>query len=181
MHPRSLLLALPLAFGCASSGSQTRVVTDPVKFEGERGYIGTDVIRTRETATSEINAPFDEVWRVLPEVFGRLNFGIERADEKDRSITSRFTRFRGVLDGSRLSTFFECGQSAMGKTADRYHVLVRVTSAVRPAGEDRTTLRTTVTAAARPDDNGATAVTCDSRGTLEKRVEHLVATHVVAR
>lgn len=181
MLARSRLLVLPLAFGCASSGSQIRVVTDQVKVEGERGYIGTDVVRTRETMTSEINAPFDEVWSVLPEVFGRLNFGIERSDPKDRSITTRFTRFRGTLDGSRLSTFFECGQSAMGKTADRYHVLVRVTSAVRDAGEQRTTLLTTVTAAARPDDNGATAVACDSRGTLEKRVEHLVATHVVTR
>lgn len=169
-HPLNLLLVT--AFGCASGAGSTttRVVTDQTVVQAELAAVGVDVVRQRESVSSEITLPASHAFRLLPSVLGALQFAVERTDEKSGMLTTRSSRFRGSLGGSRLSTFFECGQSAMGKTADRYAVIVKVSAEVRPAGDDRSRLTTLVSASARPDDNGGTSVGCDSNGNLEKRI-----------
>ncbi|MBC7896811.1 MAG: hypothetical protein H7066_15445 [Cytophagaceae bacterium] len=165
-------LLLVTALGCASGAGSatTRVVTDQTVVQAELGAIGVDVVRQREAVSSEISLSSDAAFRLLPSVLGSLQFAVERAEPKSGTLTTRTARFRGSLGGSRLSTYFECGQSAMGKTADRYAVIVKVTTEVRDAGEGRSRLTTLVSASAKPDDNGGTAVGCDSNGNLEKRI-----------
>jgi len=175
------LLPAIVLMACASSGAPApRVTTDPVVFQGELSVVGVDVVRSRDFVEAEITQPFDEVWRVIPQALGRLGLSMDQVDPKAGSVTTRATRFRGALDGSRLSTFFECGQSSMGKTADRYQVIVKVTTSVRGAGEGRSMLGSMVSATAKPDDSGV-SVSCDSNGNLEKRIHNLVVLQFAGR
>ena len=165
-------LLLLTALGCTSGAGSTttRVVTDQTVVQAEIEAVGVDVVRRREAVSDEITLPAADAFRLLPSVLGALQFAVEGTDEKSGTLTTRSARFRGSLGGSRLSTFFECGQSAMGKTADRYAVIVKVSAEVKPAGERNSRLTTLVSASAKPDDNGGTSVGCDSNGNLEKRI-----------
>ncbi|MCC6317978.1 MAG: hypothetical protein IT361_09830 [Gemmatimonadaceae bacterium] len=158
--------------GCATGGGSTatRVITDQAVVQGELAAVGVEMMRRHEAVTDEVSLPRDTVLQLLPGVLGDLQFVIEGSDQKAGTLTTRSSRFRGSLGGARLSTYFSCGESAMGRTADRYSVIVKVTMEVQPVGDHQSRLSTVAAGSARHDDNGGTAVICQSTGALERRI-----------
>ncbi len=176
----AMLLAM-FAGGCAaSSGGGTRVVTESAPtvtdVAGPRG--GFEITRNRAARSDTIDFAPDRVWGAVAPVLAQLNFGVERADPTGMVLVSRNTLFRRSLGGMRMSTYVECGQSAMGKTADRYPVFIRVTTTVVEGPPGGSIVHTSVQAVARPEDNGASPVSCESSGKLERRISDQLASRL---
>ncbi|MCI0433264.1 MAG: hypothetical protein L0271_06405 [Gemmatimonadetes bacterium] len=86
------------------------------------------------------------------------------------------------IEGKRLSSYIDCG---MGPTAtpkaDEYEVSMRLTSAPRSTAETTTVVQTVLEATAKPRATAGQRVTCQSNGTLEKRVGDLLLMMLVPR
>jgi hypothetical protein len=176
MFRLSALLCVIAAVGCATSGG-TRIVTESAPtgtgIDGPRGVF--EITRDRTARSDTIDFAPGRVWGALTPVLASLNIGVEHADSAQLTVVSRNTEFRRVLGGVRMSTYVECGVSAMGKTADRYPVYLRVTTTVREGPPGGSVVHTSVQAVARPEDNGASSVSCESSGKLERRISAQVA------
>jgi hypothetical protein len=73
-----------------------------------------------------------------------------------------------------LSTFIDCGSNLSGPVANASRVKLDVISQLVPAQGGRTTVRTTVTASARPNQGtSASVLGCSSTGRLETRINQL--------
>lgn len=172
--------ALAALCACAGGGVAPRVSTEPVVFQGEVAVTGIEVVRSSDVTRTELPVPFDSAFAALPGVFTASKFGISELNAKEGRVSARVSGVRGTLLGQRPSTFFSCGETALGRTADRYALSVTGSAAVQPVGE-QTALTIQFSATARPDDSGI-SVNCASNGKLERRmVDSLAARLGVAR
>lgn len=182
MVGRCALISAIAALGCSSSsGSGPRVVTESAPtvtdIAGPRG--GFEITRDRAARGDTIDFPSREVWRAVAPVFARLNFGAESADSTSMVFVTRNTLFRRSLGGVRMSTYVGCGVSALGNTADRYPVFLKVTTTVRDGAPGTSVVYSQVQAVARPEDNGASPVSCESNGRLERQISRQLATSLL--
>ncbi len=174
MRINAVVLVFALCACATSQGVVPQVRHEQVLFDGEVALTGWEIDRTRDVYTSQLGATSEQVFQALPVAFAELKMDVTESNPKAGQLSARRLNVRGSFDGARMSTFFDCGQSAMGRTADRYALGLRVASAVRASTPSQTTLSLQASATARPDDGGM-AVPCSSTGVLEKRLQARVA------
>ena len=176
----SAVVVLLLAAACAHGQGGARQSPESVELRAPRSTMTFDLEREQVLGVDTIAAPPARVWDALPRALGGLGLAVEGVDADRASVTTRLTQFRRELGGTRLSRMLRCGVGAGGENADSYFIAVRVQLAMQRVDAGTATVEARVTAAARPPDNGATAVRCTSTGLLERRVLELVAREALA-
>jgi hypothetical protein len=78
------------------------------------------------------------------------------------------------VDGSRLSSFLDCGGGVAGPNADSYDVTLSLFVQLEGEGSASTLVRTVVDASAQSRYNLSDQIQCASFGTLERRVVGLI-------
>ena len=178
MQTRYFALLVALAsLGCAASpGTQADSGPEP-----ERVTVisaGNQVMEVRSTADGAraywVDAPIENVWAVLPQVFEDLDVPLAVHDSDSKKIGNDGFQPRRV-GGSRLSQFLRCGTGMTATpNADRYQVTMSLTTRLSEADDGGTTIVTVVWATAKPRDVGGNAVNCASTGELENRISEMV-------
>jgi hypothetical protein len=180
MSPAFPTLVLLAGLGCASSGGPPPGTTESLDIRSPRSTLTIDTRRETFISSDTVRAAPLDVYRAITEIFGTLDFKVQKADSAALFVTTQPTLLRHDLKGIRLSKYLSCGQSALGSNADLYFLSVRLHSTVQPAGAAAAILRTNVSATARPPDNGATSVRCESNGLLEHRIRDLVRVNALS-
>jgi hypothetical protein len=163
-----------LAWGCASSSSgdglppQSRSITRTVVYTSEE-------FLTEGTRTSDVlDASPDDVFVVLPEVFGRLGIPVTHASPQTRSLGNSGFKTRRI-DGKRMGSYLDCGVTNSGIIANLYDVTLSFSTQVSEAEGGRSALMTTVDAWARPRITTGDPVHCTSKQLLEERITQIAA------
>jgi hypothetical protein len=138
---------------------------------GEGGVRDIEITREDDTSTAWLDAPADEVWRHLAEVYDEMGFqagDLSTFNPGSRRIGVANAR-RSRIAGERPSTFLQCGHSLAADKADAGQTVVTLDTWLEPH-EGGTWVRTRLHALARSIGTSATPATCSSRGRLERRI-----------
>ena len=179
---QAMVAACAVLAACASGGSGVTASVPPeqtTRITSDAGAAELRTTRSDPTASFEIAAPPDRVFRALTTVYEDLGLKVNVLDTRGRRIGVEGGRIRRQLGGERLSRYLECGERLGGRVADTDDVTLTLLTQVNADGQS-STLRTLVDASARPIGVSGNAITCATTGNLEERIVTLVR-EVVAR
>jgi len=121
---------------------------------------------------SIVPAPLDTAYAAITMAYQSLGLAIKTSDPSQHMLGNRHIVVMRTWLGSRLSTFFNCGNDpAIGSPrADSYQLIISVIStlSVKDAADTRVT--TLVSAQANDLATSASAVYCPSTGKLERSI-----------
>ena len=179
---RSSLVALSLAAvasACASAnrtiepGTEQAINTTRVVGSDNATRSITGVVRT-ESVKSEVFAPPQQVWEMLPEVYQALGIDIASVIQEEKRIGNDAFRTRRKVADMPMQRLLDCGGAAGTPNAETFEITMSVFSVVTGSG-DRSAVATTLSATARsPSFGGASDILCTSTGRLERRIDELV-------
>jgi uncharacterized lipoprotein len=169
---RALVVALSVAAlsACSSNPPLDGAPTpETVRVSGAGG--GAVTMTSSATAgVSLVAAPIAKVWRLLPNVYDSLGLTIATLDSAHHLIGNGDAKMRRQLGGVPLSRFLDCGQTQIGYNADSYDVVLSVRTQLQSEESGATTVRTLVTAVAKPVAFSQAYSNCTSTGKLESRL-----------
>jgi hypothetical protein len=175
---RALPLLVLLLAGCASAGTSDVAPENSglaTSSFGGTGGLTADLELRNEASVSEgrVAPRVREVWAMMPEVFERLGIEIDMADPQTASLGNSGFRTRRI-EGRQLSRYLDCGAGLAGPYADTYEVTASLLVQLFAAPEGGTVIRSVLDAYARARDVRSSAIHCQSRGELERRIWALV-------
>ena len=168
--------------GCASA--QTQDSPEPrasggvelTRVDTPKGVFVTQLSTATSVIETPVDATIDATWDAVADVYTALGVTVGTLDTRTRIIGNPGVRMRRSLAGVKLSSYFDCGISALGKrNADSYSLSVDMLTQVLPGEKKSSTLRTRVRASAADEGSSERRVTCSSTGALEARIADMVA------
>ncbi|HEX6747402.1 MAG TPA: hypothetical protein VF092_08965 [Longimicrobium sp.] len=176
------LAACATATGGTSQAPQknTTLITVPVSNGSQVGSVNYSVssIDANAPVVSTLAAGREVVYAVLDSAYAALGIEVAMRDPASWSLGNRNLQISRRLNGKPLSTYFNCGNSAMGASvSDSYRLQISVISSVAAQGTG-SRLETTAQAAARAQGPSSPPVACTSTGELEKAIGNHVALSV---
>lgn len=170
MRRTTLLIAAALV-GCApASSSIVPRPEPPARIEATSTGVEVRLDADERVVGGVVPRSADDAWDALVALYGQLGFPIEVRDPNRRAIATEIFRApRRILD-RRLRSYMDCGQTLTGARVDMWRVSARLMTELEPTG-DGTTVRSRLTASARPRDGSSTPpVPCTSSGELEREI-----------
>jgi hypothetical protein len=170
MHRVILISTLMLAAGCASGAQpevaiRTRTAVNEVSAPSHTLTLQTT--RTINYSSESLTASPDDVFRLLPQVYGDLGLPVTQIDPNTKVVAGVNQRVRRV-GGKSMSTFFNCGGS-YGNAASRDDVYLTARTQILPSPDGGTEARTEVDAQSKASTS-STRTQCGSTGELEKLI-----------
>jgi hypothetical protein len=166
-------LAAAVVLGCASSSPDPATTAQAPPPETQRtvsaGAYGMTLYTEPGVGARAVAIPLDRSWELLEEAYKRLDIPVEFSERSRWEKGNPGYRARRV-DGKRMSTYLDCGNSLTGPKADTYDVTMMVLTKLDRMSADSTLVTTTIDANARPRATSGSAVHCASKGVLELRV-----------
>ena len=165
-----LVSALLLA-GCASAAGPSTTPapnTNPVVMIDENGR----PFRSSQNGTvSSFEAPMDSVWNAVLAAYSALDMEATTVDKPGRTVARNRLVMRRTFNGSRLSTFFNCGDDIVsGPNANNGEITATVVSHLEQTGS-ATAVTMMVTASIRLfTGTSGGPIRCGSTGQLEERL-----------
>ncbi|MDQ6925261.1 MAG: hypothetical protein M3154_03380 [Candidatus Eremiobacteraeota bacterium] len=119
-------------------------------------------------------------WPRVIAAYDRLGIPVGETDTKAYLLGTSSIRVTSRLGGTRLSEYLDCGSGPIGNpAADAYVVTLRATTELKPGSQVSapfTTIRTLLSATAKPNTTQGDPVVCASTGLLETRIARLITT-----
>ena len=172
---RTLLVSLPILLAAASACATTQssaagAPTDRVLTTDMQGQ----VIRQsalNDRATMTINAPVDKVWPAVVATYAEMGIEANYADQPHGRYGVRNYNFPRNLNGTRVGTFFSCGNSLMGAVVDAGTVNSEIVTTVTASPEGKTNAVIFVSGWVRRNEgNASNPIACSSTGRLEEMI-----------
>lgn len=174
----SLSLALVSACAPRPGGPADQVAVTPTTVQvqtPDAGTINLAMVNEDRAESHILKGPIDQVWKMLPAVFGEMQLPVNLYVDKDHQIGTKGARFRGRIGKTRMAQYVTCGSDITGEDkANSYEVTLDVMSAVGAVENNQTNLLTRVTASGRPLATSGEPVRCTSTGLLERRIANAV-------
>ena len=176
-HSSSLAAsALVLALcGCATASQPNPEPTQEVLARTNAGEIRS--YEGKQSGTIIVKGTSDAVLEALRSAYGDLGIDVELWDPPHGQVGNRnFTKMYR-LAGDRMSHFVGCGITETGQAADAFRITMSMVSNVTAAGEG---WQVDTRLDAHADDLASSKgqIACQSRGTLEEKLNGLVAKHL---
>jgi hypothetical protein len=166
-------IALVLALcGCATASQPNPQPPEKVVARTNEGEIRSNQDKT--TGTIIVKGSSDAVLEALKSAYGNLGIDVGLWDPPHGQVGNRnFTKMYR-LAGDRMSHFVGCGINETGQTADAYRITMSMVSSVTAAG-DGWQIDTRLDAHADDLASSKGRIACQSKGTLEEKLNGLVA------
>ncbi|MGH7444748.1 MAG: hypothetical protein ACREKM_07730 [Longimicrobiales bacterium] len=154
-------------------------IEERVTITGADGAVHGEIRITRDDyiARERIDVPVDAVWDVLPAAYEAVGLPQPQLDRANGVALLEGHLARRRVGEERMSRLIECGSGMTGPYADRYRILLTVTTELRPDG-DATHVFTRVTAIGGNTSGTGGDVQCVSRGRLEAMIAKALAAQV---
>ncbi len=168
----AVTLSAVVVSACASSGPATTSMEPTTMTRVELGGQPVEILNDSRGVARLVAAPVESVWRVLAEVYDRLEIPVVLSDPGQRTFGNPGYRARRI-EGKRLSRYLDCGRGMGPPNADQYSVTLLVITRLTEA-EGGTMVVTTVDGTAKPRAVSGNAVPCASERRLEVRLAQLI-------
>jgi hypothetical protein len=180
MRQCSFLLLFVLA-ACGPSGTST---ASPAPQSRELRQADLDNYRMEAisptiTATTEVPAPPERVWAMLPEIFQEIGIGGGVIDPAGFVYGQRELSVRRRLGSIPLSQLVECGTNLGMPNANSYTVTLSVVTQLQRTTPEKTGVLSIVQATARQPGNSQQSVVCTSTTELERRIANAVKLRLI--
>jgi hypothetical protein len=126
--------------------------------------------------SSDIAAPVDRVWAVLPGVYEQLGLQGASSDPARRTVSTATSFTRRFL-GEQATRYVDCGTGSFGTPiAQQYTIRMTITTTVNPAADGSGSRLDNMVEARAFSTDGANAVAaqCRTQGRLEQMISTLV-------
>jgi hypothetical protein len=170
---------LVFAVACASAGSSSGAATATVQtttpiIGGSSDMNGlSTTTRVVSATTTRFSNTADQVFSVMPAVYGELKIPVTTMVTKDRIVGNNDFRTRRVVGGMPMRRLLDCGGTAGDPNADTYEIFIDVSSEVKADGAGEAVLATVFQANGRPVSFAGNDVRCTSTGELESKIAAL--------
>jgi hypothetical protein len=172
----ALLLLTLVMTSCAAPRPEEREIG--VRHQDFGGDVDLRLQVQSSLVTHHVDAPVENVWAVLPEVYEELEVPLGFYEPEEMALGNR-EFIPKTIGGDRMSRYLDCGGPASGRPfADAYQVEMFLVTRVDKAGEDKTRIRTEIYATARARDIGANRIQCPTKGLLERRITEMITEKV---
>jgi hypothetical protein len=142
----------------------------------EAGFIR--VADAPSIATTEVAAPIDSVWRVLPAAYTKLEIAPEISDRQAAVFGTR-AHTSGRLGGKRAMEFLRCPNSGVGPSGSVFRARITILTTVAELPGRKTAVSTEVAGTATSVEGTSTGpVKCASTGEIERRIASLITEFV---
>ncbi|HET7585196.1 MAG TPA: hypothetical protein VFK13_09815 [Gemmatimonadaceae bacterium] len=187
MRYLSPLLVIALA-ACASGGSAHSTPSapeQPAKIQANgAGGTGTDidtrVAPDNSVLDADIPATMDKTWAALMEAYKQMGLRVDQLDQQAHTIATQNFRVRGKLNGHPMIRYVSCGNDIYGPVANSHTIVLTVSAAAVPDGDDKTRVSVRMEAAAVPTEGTSTGLThCDNTGRLEREIVQRVQGQII--
>jgi hypothetical protein len=166
-----------VALGCASGGSPAPEggVRDVAETpQGGNGREGPHIVYGNADVGDQqvVFVSIDSAYKALATAYKSLGFDLKVDDPNQHLLGNRHVVKMRMMLGSRLSTFFNCGNDpAIGSPrADSYQLVFSVISTLTAKDSETTRIVTLVTGQANDMSTSASSVYCPSSGKLERAI-----------
>jgi hypothetical protein len=161
--------------GCATASQPNPPPTEKVLARTNAGEIRS--YEGNRSGMIVVKGSSDVVLDALRSAYGDLGIDVELWDPTHRQVGNRnFTKMYR-LAGDRMSHFVGCGITETGQAADAFRITMSMVSDVTAAG-DGWQIDTRLDAHADDLASSKGRIACQSRGTLEEKLNGLVAKHL---
>lgn len=166
-------IALVLALcGCASASQPKPAETEKVLARTDAGAIRA--YEGNNSGSIVVHGSSDAVFDALKSSYQDLGIDVELWDPPHGQVGNRnFTKMYRMA-GDRMSQFVGCGITELGQAADAFRITMSVVSDVTAAG-DGWKIDTRLDAHADDLASSKGRIACQTRGTLEEKLNSLVA------
>ncbi len=173
---RVVTLCVIVLWGCSSSQTVTGgpATQETIRVERPGGATEVRAVTMPTAGVSTVQAPLDQVWRLLPSAYSALGIPIAQLDSASHTVGNPGIRVRRHLGNTPLSRYLDCGRAQGGPSADTYEVHLSVLTQARPDTAGGTMVATTVQAMARPVTFSGGYTRCSTTGALEQRIVSLL-------
>lgn len=166
-------LLLPLALvACAPAAPSTASAPRPARVieTGDGAYL--DVGSDNVGSSTRVSASPEQVWAVLPEVYGEIGIEVGTSDPSSRLLGNQQITASRRFAGESLTDLLRCGTTATGAPiASTYRIRMSLLTNLQPVSATETEVRTVVQATATNNAGVSTdPVACASTGALEERI-----------
>jgi hypothetical protein len=176
------------AVGCvAKTGSATSdfsggTVQTAMLQNAQGAAIGINMVSTTEVNSVLINAPVENAWKALQEVYTTLAIPVAELNQQTRTIGNSAYRVRRRIGDVPTMRALDCGGDSGMPNAETYQLLLTVKSRIIPNDAGGSVVQTTLEGTGRNATTSAGSdVRCSSMGALEKRIADLVKAKVAAK
>jgi hypothetical protein len=173
---RSVMMVAVVACACTPA-VKTSSTPGPVTVSSTITASEEGTIRLADApsiATTEIAAPIDSVWRVLPAVYTKLEIAPEITD-RGVSVFGTRAHTSSRLGGKRTMDFLRCPNSGVGPSGAVFRTRITILTTVAELPERKTAVSTEVAGTATSIEGTSTgAVKCASTGEIERRIVGLI-------
>lgn len=161
----------------AAASPQTTAIS--IVGDATRGAGSTVLVtshRDLRGSNHRVRGMIDEVWRVLPSVYGELGIEVGTVDSGARTMGNARLVMSRSLAGQRLSRYLSCGSGMSGQPiADEYRVEASLLTILHPEEDGSTRVETRLTATAMSRASSGAPLACGSTGRLEARIAEMIA------
>ena len=172
---RTFSFALVACLACAPAVKTTSTptpVTPSTVSDTEAGTIRLSDMQS--IASTQISAPVDSVWRVLPAVYTKLEIAPEVSD-RNAAVFGTRAHTSSRLAGGRAMDFLRCPNSGSGSSTGAYRTRITILTTVAELPGGATGVSTEVSGTATSVEGTSTgAMRCASTGQIEKRIAALI-------
>lgn len=178
----SVVLTACAGTGGPVSGAAPQTTAISVGGDATSGAGSTVLVTSnRETRGSDhkVEAMIDEVWQVLPAVYGELGIPVATVNSATRSMGNSQLVISRKLAGNRASLYLNCGAGIAGQpVADQYRVDASLMTFLHPETDGTTRVETRLTGTATNRAISGAPINCGTTGRLEDRIAQMVALRV---
>ena len=172
----ALAVAVLFLSACAPPRPEEREIG--IRLRDYSGMVETQLRVESSMLTHQVDAPVEEVWAVLPSVYGELEISIGAFEPETRTVGNRAFRPKRI-GGALMSRYVDCGSGVTGRPkADEYQVNMFLLTKVDPLHPDTTRVQTEMFATAKSREIAGNRVQCRTKGTLERRISEMISEKV---
>jgi hypothetical protein len=161
--------------GCATASQPNPQPTEKVLARTNAGEIRS--YEGKQGGTITVKGSSEAVLEALRSAYKDLGIDVELWDPPHGQVGNRSFTKMYRLAGDRMSHFVGCGITEMGQAADAFRITMSVVSDVTAAG-DGWQIDTRLDAHADDLASSKGRIACQSKGTLEEKLNELVAKHL---
>jgi len=171
---RFSFLVLLAGVGCAPAQAPAGSVAGgptSVTVSTDAGSFNITTHRDNRGSFFRIEAPPEQAWGALVEVYGEMEIPLSLIDRGSLQIGNQRLRPTGRLAGDALARLIECGADATGTPlANTGQVEMSLVTTLSPLGTGATRMETQLQATARRRGTSAAPAQCGTTGRLELRI-----------
>ncbi|MDQ6717307.1 MAG: hypothetical protein M3Z17_03040 [Gemmatimonadota bacterium] len=177
--PRTSLLLLLSAFGCASStniGSSAQSTTTNIAGVTTGTFAKLSMVAESEPVVLPLAASPEGAWAQVAPAYTEIGIPLTIVAADAKLAGNQGFNVRRSIGRIPMRNYLRCGDDGTGPNADTYQISMNIATQIQKVDDGTSKVATVMDATATSPTMGGNLIHCSTTGELEARVNEVVAT-----